>query len=49
MEHNDENIWKINMIKELTEVKQNELAVIFDDNKMSNEEIEQTIKLVSTD
>ena len=44
-----ENNWKIELIKELTNVKQNEMTIVFDDKKMTHEEIDHCIRLVSTD
>ena len=45
----EDNLWKIGMIKELTDVKQNELTIDFDNHvKMSHQEIDAMIKLLST-
>ena len=48
-EVDDSNLWKINMIKELTDVKQNKMTIDFDDQeKMSPKEIDSMIKMLST-
>ena len=44
----DENLWKINMIKELVQVKQNEMTIQFIDEKMPKEQIDNMIDLLST-
>ena len=44
----DENIWKIAMIKELVQVKQNEMTIQFFDEKMPREQIDNMIDILST-
>ena len=45
----EDDMWKVNVIKELTDVKQNELLLDFGNNeRMSHEEIETIIGLLST-
>ena len=43
------NNWKFDMIRELVEVKQNELTINFNDDKLTHEEIDHLIRIISTD
>ena len=45
----EDNAWKIDLVKELTEVKQNEMTVMFNNDKMTHSEIEHLIRLVTTE
>ena len=49
MEQKEDNVWKIEFVKELTEVKQNEMTVMFNNDKMTHSEIEHLIRLVTTE
>ena len=49
VEQKEENNWKIDIIKELTNVKQHEMTIVFDHDKMTPVEIEQMILLISTE
>ena len=43
-----ENICEIHMIKELVQVKQNEMTIQFFDEKMPREQIDNMIDILST-
>ena len=49
VEQMEDNAWKIEFVKELTEVKQNELTVMSNNDKMTHSEIEHLIRLVTTE
>ena len=49
VEQTEENQWKINAIKEITNVKQNEMTIVFDNDKMTHQELDHLIQLISTE
>ena len=49
MNPDETNNWKFDMIRELVEVKQNELTINFNDDKLTHEEIDHLIRIISTD